>query len=138
MDATDGCPTCAGTDTAIGGVVNVDLGLDAAWGGAAATGKAIGCGIVGAGRGALSFFGFYPAWASPNLPPGYSTVVRGGRGIYTIGTPGIIYQLSKLGPVGRAAADLVPGFGEILMTGQATLAAYDGSKALHDCASKAK
>ena len=73
-----------------------------------------------------------------NGPPGQSSVLRAGRGAYKVGAPGMMYRLSKLGPIGRPAGDLVPGLGELLLYGQDTLAVSDGARAAYDCGSKVK
>jgi hypothetical protein len=130
-----GCTTCGDHDTTISGVINIGVAWDAVWGGAVGVAKYAGCGILGAGKSVQSFLGVNPSWAS-NGPPGPSSVVRAARGAYKIGAPGMMYRLSKVGPVGRAASDLIPGVGEFLMYAQGTVAAYDGGKAFHDCVSK--
>lgn len=124
------------TDT-VGDVVSLSVGTDAALGGLIAVGKSGGCALAGFGKGLLSFFGLPPGGYQAG-PPGYSSGVRAARGAYKIGAPEVIYTLRTLGPIGRAAGDLIPGFGEILILGQGGLAVYDGGKVLNDCASKAK
>ena len=41
----------------------------------------------------------------------------------------MIYRLVKMGPLGRAAGDLVPGLEELLLYGQGNLSASDGARA---------
>jgi len=115
--------------------VSLSVGTDAALGGLIAVGKSGGCALAGFGKGLLSFFGLPPGGYQAG-PPGYSSGVRAARGAYKIGAPEVIYTLRKLGPIGRAAGDLIPGFGEILILGQGGLAVYDGGKVVKDCASK--
>jgi hypothetical protein len=119
---------------AIGDVMNLSVGADAALAGIVAVGKSGGCALAGFGKGLLSFFGLPSGYQAG--PPSPSSGVRAARGAYNVGAPELIYTLSKLGPIGRAAGDLIPGTGEILILGQGGLAVYDGGKVLKDCASK--
>lgn len=118
----------------ISGVINFGVALDAVWGGISGVAKYAGCGVVGVGKGTQSFFGLTPL--VNNGPPGPSSGLRAARGAYKIGAPGIMYRLSRLGPVGRAAGDLIPGLGELLLYGQGALAVNDGSRAAYECGSK--
>jgi RHS repeat-associated protein len=115
-------------------VISISLVLKAVWGGISGVAEVAGCGAIGGGRGLQSFFG--AAGGMQYGPPGPSSALRATKGAYKIGSPSLMYWLSRSGPVGRAAADLVPGFGETLGIAQGTLAVYDGGKAFYNCGSK--
>ena len=132
-----GCPACEDKDTTISDVIDIGVAWDAVWGGISGVAKYAGCGVVGAGKGAQSFFCLFPPTVN-NGPPGPISVLRAGRGAYKIGAAGMMYRLGKMGPLGRAAGDLVPGLGELLLYGQGTLAVSDGARAAYDCGSKVK
>jgi hypothetical protein len=115
--------------------VNVSFGFHVVWGALVGTGKGVGCAAVGVGKGATSFLGIYPPTVS-NGPPSANSVLRPVNGAYKIGAPAMAVRLSKAGPVGRLAADLIPGIGDFLVFAQGSVAVYDGGKAAQDCVSK--
>jgi len=115
-------------------IISLSVGLEAVWGGISGVGKYVGCGAVGAGKGFQSFFG--AAGGMQYAPPGPSTGLRAARGVFKIGAPGLMYWLSKSGPVARALGDLVPGAGEALIYAQTGLAINDGGRAAYACASQ--
>ncbi len=131
-----GSTTSGAGNNSIGGVVNLGVAYDAVRVGLLDVAKYTACSLVGAGKGLNSFFGLPAGYQSG--PPGPSSDVRAARGIYKIGAPGVMYELSRVGPVARAVGDLIPGAGEILIVGQGTIATYDGTKALNDCVSKVR
>lgn len=116
----------------ISGTINFSVGWQAFWGGIS---RSVGCALVGVGTGATSFLGISPPTAD-NGPPSASSVGVVARDAYKVGAPGVMYRLSRSGPLARAAGDLIPGFGQGLLYAQGGLAIHDGGKATYDCASK--